>query len=81
MTRLARAAGRFAWDFLVGDTPGLTVATLVLLVAAFLLRDYRWVAAVTLPLLAAAALTLSLRRARRNAGPGRTPDEPASTGG
>ena len=57
--------GRFWWEFLVGDTPDLFVAVLVIVGVAFALRHYRAVAVVVLPLLAVAALLVSPYRGRR----------------
>ncbi len=64
------AFGRFWWDFLIGDTPELALATGVIVGAAFLLAGSRWVGAIVLPLLATVFLFLSVRRGRRRA-PGR----------
>jgi len=69
--RLLRGFGRFWWDFLVGDTPEIFLAALVVLGAVALISlEGHWNAAavVALPLLAMATLGLSVRRARR---PGR----------
>ncbi len=68
--RAVRAFGRFWWDFLVGDTPEIFAAVLVVLglVALVSLRGHDNAAAVTLlPLLVAATLGVSLWRARRGA--------------
>ena len=68
--RLLRGFGRFWWDFLVGDTPELFVAALVIIGAIALLSEaghYNAAAVVTLPLLAVVALAVSLRRAQRAA--------------
>jgi hypothetical protein len=64
--------GRFWWEFLVGDTPELFLAALVVVAAAILLRHHRWAAIIVLPLLAAGALAVSVRRGRRKppSGPG-----------
>jgi hypothetical protein len=67
-----KAFGRFWWDFLIGDTPDLFVAVLVIVGAAFALRHDRTAAIVVLPLLAIIALAASTYRGRR-----RTPaDQP-----
>jgi hypothetical protein len=58
------AFGRFWWDFLVGDTPELFVAMLVLVGVAFGLRHERAAVVVVLPVLAAAALVGSAWRGR-----------------
>ena len=67
MVRAIVAFGRFWWDFLVGDTPELFIAGLVVLGVAFLLvkevgSTAAWVAA---PLLVVLALVLSVLRGRR----------------
>ncbi len=67
--RVLKAFGRFWWDFLVGDTPELFVAMLVLVGVAFALRNDRPADIVVLPLLAIAALVTSSWRGRaRRAG-------------
>jgi hypothetical protein len=83
-----RAFGRFWWDFLVGDTPELFVATVVLVGVAFGLRSDHVAAVVTLPLLAIAMLVASTYRGRRRAparggaggDPGRAPARRALVG-
>ena len=64
------AFGRFWWDFLVGDTPELALATGVIVAVAFLLAGTRWAGAIILPLLAVVFLFFSVLRGRRRA-PGR----------
>jgi hypothetical protein len=63
--RAVRAFGRFWWDFLVGDTPELALATGAIVGLAFLLAGPRWVGAILLPLVAAAFLFVSTYRGRR----------------
>lgn len=63
--RAAKAFGRFWWDFLIGDTPELFFATLVVVGAAFLLRHDRPVAVAVLPLLAVVMLVGSAYRGRK----------------
>jgi hypothetical protein len=62
------AFGRFWWDFLVGDTPELTAATLV--IVGFTLALAKGVSTtaawVTLPLLVIVALVLSVLRGRNH---------------
>jgi hypothetical protein len=65
--RALRAFGHFWWDFLVGDTPELAVATGALVGLAFLLAGPGLVGAILLPLVAAAFLFLSTYRGRRRA--------------
>lgn len=65
--RALRAFGHFWWDFLVGDTPEVTVATLVTLgIVAGLVH---WVSSTAawaiLPVLVAATLTATVLRGRR----------------
>jgi hypothetical protein len=66
--RLLKGFGRFWWDFLVGDTPEITVAVLVIVGVVALLADVAHVNAVAfigIPLLVTITLGLSVRRARR----------------
>lgn len=62
-----RAFGRFWREFLVGDTPELFVATLVIVAVAFGLRTDRVAAIAVLPALAIAALAASAFRGRKRA--------------
>ena len=64
IARWVKAFGHFWWDFLVGDTPELFVAMLVLVGVAYALRDDRVAAVVALPLLAILALVGSAWRGR-----------------
>ena len=66
--RLLVAFGRFWYDFLVGDTPELFVATLAIIgvIALVSLRGHdNALAVASLPVLAVAALGISLARAAR----------------
>jgi hypothetical protein len=68
VTRAIVAFGRFWWDFLVGDTPEITVVVLLVIGIVALARDsahLNGLADVALPALVVAGLTLSLVRARR----------------
>ena len=68
--RLLKGFAMFWWDFLVGDTPELFVAVLVIIGALSLLRvagHFNTVSVILLPLLAILALTISVRRAQRSA--------------
>jgi hypothetical protein len=67
VTRAVTAFGRFWWDFLIGDTPELFVATLVVIGVAFGLRHDHWIAVALVPLLAIAFLLASVRRGQRRA--------------
>jgi len=64
VVRGIKAFGHFWWDFLVGDTPELFVATLVLVGVAFALRHDRTADVVVLLLLAIVALVGSAWRGR-----------------
>jgi hypothetical protein len=65
--RAARWLGRFLWDFIVGDTPELALATGVLVAIAFMLAGTEWLGAILLPLLAAGFLLASTLRGRKRA--------------
>jgi hypothetical protein len=65
--RALRVFGHFWWDFLIGDTPELAVATGLIVAVAFLLDGSRLAGAIVLPLLAAAFLLVSTLRGRRRA--------------
>ena len=66
--RWLTAFGRFWWDFLIGDTPELTLgAVLAVGAAAALALDHslRWPAAAAVPLVVVLVLAASVRRAVR----------------
>jgi hypothetical protein len=63
--RALRSFGHFWWDFLVGDTPELALATGIIVAVAFLLAGTHWLGALVLPLLAALFLLASTLRGRR----------------
>lgn len=66
--RMAKAFGLFWWDFLVGDTPEITVVVILILGVVALARDVAHLNAlayVALPVLAITGLALSVMRARR----------------
>ena len=67
LARAVRWLGRFLWDFLVGDTPELALATGVLVAVAFILAGSEWLGAILLPLLAAGFLFASTWRSRKRA--------------
>lgn len=67
MTRALTAAWRFLYDFLVGDTPELFVAALVVVGCAFALAHETAAAVVAVPGLALAAVVASAVRGRRGA--------------
>jgi hypothetical protein len=67
MTAIKRgfvAFGKFWWEFLVGDTPELLMATLVIVGSALLLRHDRTAGFIVVPVISVAALTLSILRGR-----------------
>lgn len=69
--RVIRGFARFWWDFLVGDTPELFLAVLVILGVVALLSlvgHDNGAALVTLPAMCVATLGASLLRARRASG-------------
>jgi hypothetical protein len=68
IVRLVSGFARFWWDFLVGDTPEITVAVVVIVGVVALAADVVHVnalACVALPVLAIVTLALSVRRARK----------------
>ena len=67
VARAVRWLGRFLWDFIVGDTPELALATGVIVAIAFLLDGSEWLGAILLPLLTAGFLLASTLRGRRRA--------------
>ena len=67
VVRGVKAFGKFWWDFLIGDTPELFLATGIIVALAFLIDGERLVAVILLPLLAAAFLLVSTLRGRRRA--------------
>jgi hypothetical protein len=64
IARAATAFGRFWWDFLIGDTPELFVATLVVIGLAVVLHHHGIVAVVAVPLAVIGFLGLSTWRGR-----------------
>jgi hypothetical protein len=65
--QMTKAFGHFWWDFLIGETPELFVATVAILGITVLLdKTVSGTAAwVTMPVLVVAALVVSVRRGRR----------------
>ncbi|MHB8245428.1 MAG: hypothetical protein ACYDGN_08750 [Acidimicrobiales bacterium] len=61
----ASAFGRFWWDFLIGDTPELFAAVLIVIVLAFALRHHQAVGIAVVLVAAVGFLTLSTWRGRR----------------
>lgn len=68
VARALKGFGMFWWDFLVGDTPEITVVVLFILGVVALASEVAHLnvlAYVALPVLAIAALSISVARARR----------------
>jgi len=65
ISRALRAFGHFWWDFLIGDTPELALATGIIVALAFLVSGERVLGVFLLPAVAASFLLLSVLRARR----------------
>jgi hypothetical protein len=63
--RYIKAFGHFWWDFLVGDTPELALATLIVVGVAYALAHHGSAGWILLPLLVAAFLFVSTYRGRR----------------
>jgi hypothetical protein len=66
--RLIRGFGRFWWDFLVGDTPEIFVAVVVIIGAVALLSEaghFNIASIMVLPLAVLITMRWSLRRAIR----------------
>ena len=62
-----KAFGHFWWDFVIGDTPELALATGLIVALAFVIDGERIVGVILLPLLAAGFLLASTLRGRRRA--------------
>ena len=58
------AFGKFWWEFLIGDTPELLVATIVVVGVALALRHHRTAGFIVVPLITAVAVALSTFRGR-----------------
>jgi hypothetical protein len=69
LRRAVAAFGRFWWDFLVGDTPELTLGVVVVVGVTLLLRHQRDWAMGVVPILVAAMIAASVGRARRRRRP------------
>ncbi len=67
VVRGLKAFGHFWWDFAIGDTPELALATGLIVALAFLIDGERIVGVILLPLLAAGFLLASTLRGRRRA--------------
>jgi hypothetical protein len=69
--RVLKGFGMFWWDFLVGDTPEIFVAVLIIIGVVALLSEsghFNAAAAIVLPVLGVGTLGASLWRAKRTAG-------------
>jgi hypothetical protein len=64
ITRWVRAFGRFWLDFLVGDTPELFVATLLVVGAALTLASLHVLSIIVVPAVAVVAVIWSAARGR-----------------
>lgn len=64
LRRGVRAFGRFWWEFLVGDTPELALATLVVVGIAFGLAPVRLAAVIVVPAIVILAVVVSAARGR-----------------
>jgi hypothetical protein len=62
LRRGAAASIRFAWDFLVGDTPEVIVTTGVMVALAFALHTERMAVVITLPLVGLGGLGIGVWR-------------------
>lgn len=60
-----RAFGLFWWDFLVGDTPELLVAVIVIVALALSLRHHHVIDIILLPVLTIVFLMVSTLRGRQ----------------
>jgi hypothetical protein len=68
LLRALKGFGMFWWDFLVGDTPEITIVVILILGVVALASEVAHLnvlAYVALPVLAIAALSISVARARR----------------
>jgi hypothetical protein len=68
VVRVVKGFGRFWWDFLVGDTPEIFVAVVVIIAVIALLSEvghFNLAAIIVLPLCVLITLRWSLRRAIR----------------
>jgi hypothetical protein len=63
--RGVRAFGRFWWEFLVGDTPELFIAVMVVIALALVFRHHRAAAVVVLPVITVLFLMASTFRGRQ----------------
>lgn len=64
VARGLRAFGRFWWEFIVGDTPELFVATLVVIAVSLALASLHVVPVIVVPAVAVVAVLWSAARGR-----------------
>ncbi|MGH9307046.1 MAG: hypothetical protein ACRD0I_09240 [Acidimicrobiales bacterium] len=65
--RWLKAFGHFWWDFVIGDTPGLTLGVVVAIALGALFAHVGRLSVFLVPLAVLVALGLSLQWARRSA--------------
>ncbi len=65
MRRGITAFWNFLWEFLIGDTPELLVATMVVVGVALALRHHRTAGLIVVPVITGVALALSTFRGRQ----------------
>jgi len=75
LSRWLRVFGRFWWEFLVGDTPELFVATLVVVGVAFALASLHVLPVIVVPGVAIAAVVWSAARGRVPSQADRSPSQ------
>jgi hypothetical protein len=68
LSRSLRAFGLFWWDFLVGDTPELLIAVILIVGLALLLRHHHDADIVVLPVVTVLFLVVSTFRGRERDG-------------
>jgi hypothetical protein len=79
LKRGLKAFGHFWLDFLIGDTPELFFAALLIVGLSFALRDHRMIAIFVLPIVASVLLVASVLRGRVKSVPIRD-EEPSGRG-
>jgi hypothetical protein len=65
LSRVARSFGLFWWDFLVGDTPELLIAVVLIVALALSLRHHHDVDIILLPVVTVLFLVASTLRGRQ----------------
>lgn len=64
--RWVKAFGRFWWDFVIGETPGLTLGVVIAIVLGAVFAHSGHLGVALVPLTVVVALAISLQRARRS---------------